>query len=161
MRRRQERAFTLLEVLIVVGILALLAALVVPRFFGASEAAKVRMTQSQIGRTGPIGGSLALYQQAMGSFPETEDGLLALVELPMDEEFELKWKGGGGPFIENPEALIDPWDNEYQYMFPGDNNGEEMYDLWSYGPDGEDGTEDDIVNWLKDDDPRARLVERR
>ena len=158
--RRSVRGFTLLEVLIVVGILALLAALVIPRFFEVGEGAKIDLTQSQIGRSGPIGTALELYRQAMGTYPETSDGLMALVERPsgLDEEMENKWRG---PYIDNPEALVDPWGEEYQYAFPGEKNDENMYDLWSMGPDREDGTEDDIVNWLKDDDPRARLVNRR
>ncbi len=158
MYRRDARGFTLLEVLIVVGILALLAALVVPRFFGASEAAKVGLAQSQIGATGPIGMAMDLYQHAMGTYPDTSDGLRALTEVPGDEDEELKWTNGGGPFLTNPEALLDPWLNEYEYTFPGEKGQETQYDLWSYGPDGDDGTDDDIVNWLKDDDPRNRLV---
>ena len=156
MRGRQNRGFTLIEILIVVGILALLAALVVPRFFGAGQAARIKTVESQIGRTGAIGGSLGLYRAAMGAFPEDgEDGLMALTQVPGDEEEERKWMSGGGPFIENPEDLRDPWGNDYQYAFPGRKNDETMYDLWSYGPDGEDGTDDDIVNWLRDDDPRS------
>ncbi len=161
MYRRDARGFTLLEVLIVVGILALLAALVMPRLFGAGEAAKIDMVRAQIGPTGPIGMAMDIYQHALGKYPDTTDGLRALNEAPSDEEDELKWRNTGGPFLRNPEALMDPWGQEYQYTFPGEKNQEDQYDLWSYGPDGEDGTDDDIVNWLKDDDPRNRLVGNR
>ena len=151
------RAFTLLELLIVVGILALLAALVVPSFYGAGQQARIDAVKATIGQTGLLGTALEMYRQAMGSYPE-DDGLMDLWEEPSDvDEIENKWRG---PYIQNPEALLDPWGNKYEYAFPGQKNDEEMYDLWSYGPDKEDGTDDDIVNWLRDDDPRARLVNR-
>ncbi len=118
------------------------------------------MVENQIGRTGPIGGTLDLYQAAMGRYPDAREGLSALMIPPDDAEEEEKWRNGGGPFIKNLEALFDPWGNEYQYVFPGEKNDDNVYDLWSYGPDKEDGTDDDIVNWLRDDDPRARLVNR-
>jgi len=151
-RRQQQRAFTLIEILIVVGILALLAAVVVPKFFSSGETAKIILTKSQIGRTGNIGAAMDLYQAAMGRYPDSsENGLMALVQPPGDEEDEKKWRQGG-PFIANPEGLRDPWGNLFQYAFPGERNDEDMYDLWSYGPDGEDGTEDDIANWLTDEE---------
>lgn len=155
MYQRRARAFTLLEVLIVVGILALLAAVVVPRFFGVAESAKVTLTRAQIGRTGNIGAALGLYRAAVGRFPDTSEGLRALVEPPAEEDLEKKWLAAG-PFIEDANALVDPWGNDFEYAFPGEKNSEEMYDLWSFGPDGDDGTEDDIGNWLADDDPRSR-----
>lgn len=155
MYQRRARAFTLLELLIVVGILALLAAVVVPQFFRAGEGAKVELTRSQIGRTGNIGTPLGLYRAAVGRFPDTSEGLRALVEPPAEEDLEKKWRTAG-PFIEDANALVDPWGNDFEYAFPGEKNSEEMYDLWSFGPDGEDGTEDDIGNWRSDDDRPSR-----
>ncbi len=148
MRRvRRKRGFTLMEILLVVGILALLAAFVVPNLITAGDQAKIDITKAAIGGNGNIATALLRYRQDVGVFPETDEGLAALFEKPssVDEDREGEiWKG---PYLEgSPEDLRDPWKREYQYKFPGDVN-EKGYDLWSMGPDGKDGTEDDIKNW--------------
>ncbi len=147
-RKRQVRSgFTLLEVLLVIGILALLAAFVVPNLVATGEKAKVGLVKSAIGRTGPIAGQLRQYKWDVGVYPETDEGLQALFERPdsVDEESD-KWTG---PYLEGTmDELRDPWGNVYQYRFPGEAN-EKNYDLWSLGPDGKDGTDDDVVNWKK------------
>lgn len=143
---RRRRAFTLLEIMIVVGILALLAAFVLPNLIGTGEVARVKITKSAVGRTGNIGGALDQYRIEIGKYPTTEEGLRALYERPssVDEESH-KWR----KFMDgSPEELKDPWGNEYQYKSPGDFNSD-AYDLWSKGPDGQDGTDDDITNWVK------------
>ena len=135
------------EVLLVIAILALLAAFVVPRFMRVGEQAKIDMAKAAIGRTGPFAKGLDLYRIAMGAYPEGEEGLLMLIEEPEeDEETTKKWRG---PYLEDEESLKDPWGNEYHYRFPGEI-AEDKYELWSDGPDGEEGSDDDIVSW-KDD----------
>jgi general secretion pathway protein G len=146
--RRSKRAkrigFTLLEVLLVVGILALLAAFVVPNLIGAKDEANIKLTKAAVGRNGTIANALKRYRLHVGVYPETDEGLAALYEIPdsLDEE-DGKWNG---PYLDgDPEDLRDPWGREYEYRSPGEFN-EESYDLWSLGPDEKDD-DDDIKNW--------------
>ena len=81
----------------------------------------------------------------MGTFPETDEGIAALMRKKDDVDDD-RYKG---PYIENEEGLKDPWSNDFEYKAEGDKN-EGKFDLWSVGPDGKSGTDDDIGNW-KDD----------
>ena len=148
MRRQKRSGFTLFEVLLVIAILALLAAFVVPRFITVGEKANVKTAKAAVGRTGPFATALDLYRMAIGTYPEGEEGLMMLIETPEDEDLEKKWTG---PYIEDEQSLKDPWGNEYNYRFPGEMD-EDKYELWSNGPDGEEGTEDDIRSWKTDED---------
>jgi general secretion pathway protein G len=85
---------------------------------------------------------LELYRMNVGTFPTTQQGLEALKSAPSDLADPDKWDG---PYIKK-ELPTDPWGNPYQYEYPG-NHGENEYDIWSIGPDGTSGTEDDIVSW--------------
>ena len=143
-KSRSRSAFTLLEVLMVVAIIGLLAAFVVPNLFSAREGAKIDLTQALI--TSGLNGTLDRYRLDMNQYPtEDEDGLMALVEPPDDEELAKKWRG---PYLK-AEQLKDSWGNDFIFAFPGDVN-ENGYDLSSAGPDGEEGSDDDITNWEKD-----------
>jgi general secretion pathway protein G len=141
--RRERTAFTLLEILLVVGLLALLAAFVVPSLTKQAENAKIDMARAAIGPNGPLSQSIDLFKTNTGQYPEE---LKYLCEKPGNDEVAEKWKG---PYIKDPSGLIDPWGHEYKYENPGKHN-EAFVDLWSMGPDGQDGTEDDVKNW-KDD----------
>lgn len=144
-RKASVRAFTLLEILIVVGILAVLAAFVVPSLMGASDQAKIDMAKAAIGRNGDIANALNRYRLNVGSYPDSDDGLEALFRIPsnIDEDAKI-WKG---PYLEGtPEELRDPWGEEFVYVCPGKVN-ESAYDLSSKGPDRKEDTEDDIKNW--------------
>ena len=138
-----RRGFTLLEILLVVGLLALLAAFVVPALTAQSDRAKVNLAKAAIGPNGPLSQSINLFRVNTGVYPEE---LKYLLEKPSDDETAKKWTG---PYIENESGLKDPWDHEFQYNAHGQHN-EGKYDLWSWGPDGKDGTDDDIVNWKTD-----------
>ncbi len=143
--RRLRRAFTLLEILIVVGILAVLAAFVVPNLIGAQDQAKIGLAQSAIGINGSIARSLKKYRFDVGSYPDTDEGLEALFRRPasIDEDSKL-WQG---PYMDGtPDTLRDPWDEEFIYAYPGKFN-EDGYDLSSKGPDRKEDTDDDIKNW--------------
>lgn len=138
----RRRAFTLLEVLMVVVIIGLLAAFVVPNFFGAQRGAEIDLAEAAV--TGSIPNALKMYRLHMQRYPGEDDGgLMALVEPPEEEEAAENWRG---PYIDDPEKLKDPWGNEFVYEYPGQYN-EDGFDLYSLGPDGEEGTEDDITNW--------------
>ncbi len=141
-KRSRVRAFTLLEVLMVVVIIGLLAAFVVPNFFGAGEKAKKDLTQALV--DSGLNGALDLYRAHMGNYPKTDDGgLTLLLEQPDDEDLAKKWHG---PYIKKAKDLKDPWGQDLLYAFPGEVN-ENGYDLSSTGPDTEEGTDDDIINW--------------
>jgi len=144
-RMARRRGFTLLEILLVVGILALLAAFVVPNLIGAGDQAKNDIAKMAVGRTGEIGKALQRFRMDMGVYPETDEGLKALFERPSGvDEDDKRWKG---PYLDGtPEEMKDPWEHEYQYRSPGEFN-EDSFDLWSLGKDGKDGTDDDVKNW--------------
>ena len=140
--RRTRRAFTLLEILLVVGLLALLAAFVVPSLVGQADKAKIDLARTAVGPNGPLAGAIDLYRVNVGTWPEE---LKYLYEKPADEEIAKKWIQG----IKDPGGLKDPWGRDYQYKAPGEKNKDNV-DLWSLGPDGVDGSEDDVVNWERD-----------
>lgn len=81
------------------------------------------------------------YRMAVGRFPTTEEGLAALVRAP--EGAGERWKG---PYLETSKVPVDPWGKPYQYRYPGTKNPS-SYDVFSLGPDGQEGTADDIGNW--------------
>ncbi|HEV7867609.1 MAG TPA: type II secretion system major pseudopilin GspG [Chthoniobacteraceae bacterium] len=131
-----RHAFTLVEMLLVLVILAVLAAIVIPKFAGRSQQAKETAAQSQINSM-----ELALdsFEVDNGFFPKGNDGLSALVEQPSGAQ---NWKG---PYLKKG-IPADPWGNPYVYAYPGKNNAA-GYDLSSMGPDGRSGGDDDITNW--------------
>jgi general secretion pathway protein G len=133
------RGFSLIELLLVLVILSVLAALVVPKFTGRSEQAKVTGAQTDIGR---LEIALDAFEIDNGRFPTSDEGIRALLEQPGDTE---TWRG---PYVKRGLPL-DPWGNEYIYEYPGRYN-ENGYDLYSLGPDEQDGTEDDIKNWSEE-----------
>ena len=135
--RQQERGFTLIEIMVVVIIIGLLAALVGPRLFGKVSTAKLKATKAQIEL---FGTALDTFRLDVGRYPTTEEGLKALREKPAGAE---NWQG---PYLPK-EIPVDPWNKPYVYKSPGEH-GE--YDLISYGLDGAEGGEGenlDIVSW--------------
>jgi general secretion pathway protein G len=135
----KRRGFTLIEILVVISIIMLLAGVIIAnvgKSFGGAQQdiAKLFVTQSM--KT-----SLVTYRLNMGSYPSTEEGLLALVTAPAGKAD--RWRG---PYVEGNKIPLDPWGEPYQYRFPGVHN-KDGYDLWSKGPDKTDGTDDDIGNW--------------
>ena len=133
---RRSNAFTMVELLLVLVILATLAAVVVPKFTGRSEQARVTATQTEI-----AGAEVALdaFEVDNGYYPRGKNGLRDLVEKPANT---LSWRG---PYLKKPLEK-DPWGNPYIYESPGSHN-QSGYDLMSTGPDGRTGGNDDIVNW--------------
>ncbi|GJM26304.1 MAG: type II secretion system protein GspG [Phycisphaerae bacterium] len=128
-----------------VGILALLAAFVVPNLMRSGEQAKIDIAKASVGRSGDISMQLKKYKFDVGKYPDTDEGLEALHRIPssIDEDDKI-WKG---PYLETPpEELRDPWNQEFVYESPGKFN-EDGFDLSSKGPDQKEGTEDDIKNW--------------
>ena len=134
-RHRAGRGFTLVEMLLVLVILAVLAAIVIPKFSGRSEQAKVTAAKSQISS---IELALDAFEVDNGFYPKGSAGLTSLIEAPSGAQ---NWKG---PYLKKGIPL-DPWGNPYVYTYPGRNNAD--YDLMSNGPDGRSGGDDDITNW--------------
>jgi len=137
--RRALRAFTLLEILIAIAILGLLVGLTVTnldKIFGNNQetVAKLFVQDS-------IKVPLATYRMNMGTYPSTADGLQALIAAPGNNT-----ENWHGPYLSDGKLPLDPWNHPYQYRFPGTHN-KNGYDIWSLGPDGQDGTADDIGNW--------------
>jgi general secretion pathway protein G len=144
---RRRSGFTLIEILLVAGILALLAAFAVPRLFNQAEQARIDLVRAQIGRSGPLGKALEAYKWDLGAYPDTGEGLAALYADRKDRNDE-NYKG---PYMEGKLTdLKDSWGEPYMYRSPGDVN-EDGYDLWSKGPDRKDdggkAGSDDIKNW--------------
>jgi general secretion pathway protein G len=135
----EQAGFTLLEVLVVLVILGLLAAVVAgPQIFkylgtAKSEAAKVQVSQ--------ISQALDLYRLEIGRYPTQEENLVALVEAPPGLN---KWNG---PYLKKKDAIMDPWGRQFLYKVPGEHGD---YDLYTFGSDnaqGGNGEDQDITNW--------------
>ena len=131
----RRRAFTLIELLLVLVILGVLALVVVPKFAGRSEEARKTAARTDISM---LEGQIDIFEQDVGRFPSNDESLGALVTQPPNAP---KWKG---PYIKRGVPK-DPWGNEYVYRYPGTHNVN-SYDLYSLGPDGREGG-DDIDNW--------------
>jgi general secretion pathway protein G len=138
-RSRHRRGFTLMEVLLVLVILAVLGSLAALSYDAIRRRADIDAAKSQVGL---FKTPIQMYQMAIGSYPATTQGLDALRSAPGDLPNPGKWDG---PYLDSPIPL-DPWDKPYQYVSPGSHNPD-GYDVWSLGPDGVNGTEDDIGNW--------------
>lgn len=149
-RNRKRSGFTLIEVLLVAGILAVLAAFAIPSLMGTANKAKEDLARAAIGRNGPIAKGLEQYKWDMGKYPDTDEGLKALYK---PKEFKKEDERYNGPYMEGKiEELRDPWNQPYEYRAPGEMN-EDGYDLWSRGKDqkddgGKEGS-DDLKNWVE------------
>ena len=137
-RQRSRSAFTLIELLLVLVILGILAAIVVPKFAGRTEQARVTAAQTQLAS---FGTALDAFEVDTGSYPKGKGGLIDLIQQPRDAQ---NWRG---PYLKDKgEVPLDPWGNAYIYECPGKHNPS-GYDLMSMGPDGRVGGDDDISNW--------------
>jgi general secretion pathway protein G len=137
---RSRRGLTLLELMIVLIILVGLIALVGPRLLGSQKKADIRTAQVQIGN---LVSALKMYAVDMKTYPSTEDGLQMLIKGPEDERLARNWSG---PYIEGSKLPIDPWGNDFQYEFGTEEGSSDFPRIFSMGPDGQAGNEDDIAN---------------
>ncbi|MBA6287811.1 MULTISPECIES: type II secretion system major pseudopilin GspG [unclassified Colwellia] len=134
---RNIRGFTLLEVMVVIVILGILASMVVPNLLGSQERANVQKAVSDINA---LETSLTMYKMDNYQYPTTEQSLEALVTETDIEPAARRFPQGG--YVKR--LPNDPWGNEYQLLNPGEHG---VMDVFSMGPDGEPGTDDDIGNW--------------
>lgn len=136
MRHRGHGGFTLIEVMIVVVIISILAAMVVPRLTGRTEEARRKRAAVDIAN---LESAIDLYELDTGRLPgQLGDLFQAPADLP-----EGTWHG---PYLKKRTRPVDPWGHDYTYRRPGEHNPED-YDLSSMGSDGRAGTDDDITNW--------------
>ena len=137
-----NHGFTLIELMVVIVILGILAGLIVPRIMGRPEEAKQLKAKIQIES---LETTLKLYKLDNGIYPETEQGLQALIEQPETGKIPKNWREGG--YLEKGKLPKDPWGNSFIFLSPG-THGE--YDIISYGADGVQGGEGknkDINSW--------------
>lgn len=137
---QRQRGFTLIEIMVVIVILGVLAALVVPKIMSRPDEARVVAAKHDISA---IGQALKLYKLDNGSYPTTEQGLKALITKPGVAPVPNNWKTGG--YLD--KLPQDPWGRDFQYLSPG-VKGE--VDVFSYGADGAvggEGTDADIGSW--------------
>ncbi|MFC1676525.1 type II secretion system major pseudopilin GspG [Planctomycetota bacterium] len=135
--KRNANGFTLIELLLVITIIGVLAAVVVPRFFGRSQEARIIAARQTI--IGTFGIAMDLFEQDTGQYP-TDEGLQSLITNPGVRN----WRG---PYLKSASVPRDPWGNEYHYQYPSQlTSSEFLYDIISPGPDGVIGNEDDITN---------------
>lgn len=137
-RRRSNAAFTLIEMVLVLAIIALLVGAGVMKLTGVMDAGRDGAVKADINA---ITSALRLYSMKASRMPTQEQGLLALVEKPNTAPLPKNW----AKQVADRDALMDPWDNMYQYRYPGLQGRE--FDVYSIGADRTDGTEDDIGNW--------------
>lgn len=140
MRRSIIGAFTILELLLVLAILAVLAGIVASRFAGQSQAAKVKAAKTQLAN---LNLALNRFEIDLGRFPTTSEGLRVLVEKPSDGA-----KAWQGPYLDGNTIPQDQWGGEWNYRQPGQHRSD-GFDLWSNGPDTREGGGDDIANWTE------------
>jgi general secretion pathway protein G len=138
--RRSQSGFTLIEIMVVVVILGILAALVVPQVMNRPDQAKVTVAKGDIKA---IGAALDMYKLDNFAYPSTQQGLEALVSRPSGNPPAKNWNKDG--YLK--KLPVDPWGNPYQFLSPGSKG---TYDLYSLGADGKEGGSDndaDIANW--------------
>ena len=131
---RSEKGFSLIELIVVLVILGLLAAIVAPNVYNKLAKGKDQIAKIQIKE---IEGALQLFSFDMGRYPESSEGLDSLVRNPANVD---SWKG---PYLAKA-LLADPWGRPYAYRCPGTHGD---FDLFSFGADGTEGNEDDICSW--------------
>jgi general secretion pathway protein G len=138
--RNRSRAFTLIEVMVVIVILGILAALIVPKVMSRPDEARISAARQDIGS---IVQALKLYKLDNMRYPSTEQGLQALVTRPNTPPEPTNWKGNG--YLERLPK--DPWGQPYQYLQPGLHGEVDVMSLGADGAAGGEGSDADIGSW--------------
>ena len=138
--RSLQRGFTLVEIMVVVAILGILAALIVPKIIGRSDDARIVAAKQDVAT---LVAALKLYRLDNQRYPSTEQGLKALVEKPTVDPVPANWKTGG--YLD--KLPKDPWGNAYQYLQPGIHGELDIFSLGADGQPGGTGNDADIGSW--------------
>ena len=146
LHREGRHGLTLIELMIVLIILVMLFAIAGPRLLGTQKKADIKGTKAQMGN---LEAALKLYAVDMRTFPNTEDGLGALIKPPSDEAKARKWDG---PYLDDEVVPADAWGNAFLYEYPPTKGSRDFPNISSPGEDGEPDTEDDIANWREIED---------
>jgi len=136
----KQRGFTLIEIMVVIVILGILAALVVPNIMGRPDEARISAARSDIQA---VSNALNLYKLDNYNYPSTDQGLQALISKPAGSPEAKNW---------NPDGYLaklpkDGWGNEYLYLSPGAHGRFDLYSLGADGREGGEGVDQDIVSW--------------
>ncbi len=137
-QKANQSAFTLIELLLVLVILGILAAIVVPKFSGRTEQARETAARSQLAT---FGTALDAYEVDIGRYPQGKNGLQSLVEQPRENN---NWRG---PYLKKKIVPKDPWNNDYQYIFPGRHGSFDIVSLGADGREGGEGENKDVASW--------------
>jgi general secretion pathway protein G len=140
---RRDTGFTLIEVMVVVVILGILAAIVVPRVMDRPDTARITKAKQDIRA---INSALDLYKLDNYDYPSNDQGLAALITKPAGSPEPRNWKAGG--YLDRMPK--DPWQRDYQYLYPGLNGTIDIYTLGADGQSGGEGMNADIGNWNLD-----------
>lgn len=140
-----QEGFTLIEVMVVVVILGILAAVVVPNIMGKPEEARWNQAKSTVGT---LNSALQMYKLDNGSYPSTDQGLDALVSKPSGSPEARNWQQGG--YVTGGKLPKDPWNRDFQYLSPGVHGEIDVYSLGADGRPGGEGFDADIGNWNLD-----------
>jgi general secretion pathway protein G len=133
-----ESGFTLLELLVVLGIIAMLAGIVGPQVMKHMGESKTKAAKVQIE---DLAATLDMYKLDVGNYPSSDEGLKALIETPDSSK---RWNG---PYLRKSKIPLDPWQQEYHYVSPGEHG---KFDIYTFGADnkeGGEGEDQDIVSW--------------
>lgn len=136
--RRNERGYSLLELLVALAILSLIIAIAAPRLIGYFEASKAKTAKIQIAN---LSTAMDLYYLSNGGYPTEQQGLKALVEKP---EGATAWDG---PYLNKADGIIDPWGRPYVYKQPGEHGKFDIASLGADGKEGGAGEDADLGSW--------------
>jgi len=142
---KDSKGFTLIELMVVIVILGILAAVIAPRLIGRTDEAKVTEAKVQIKN---FETALKLYKLDNGHYPSTEQGLEALVAKPTTGLIAVHWREGG--YLEKKSVPKDPWGNTYLYSSPGLSGDFDIISLGADGARGGDGFDKDLESWNLD-----------
>jgi general secretion pathway protein G len=140
LRSRAAAGFTLIEVMVVVVVLSILAAIVVPNIMGSPDEARIVKAKQDIR---VLESQLQMYRLDNYTYPTTEQGLEALVAAPTSPPEPRNWRDGG--YIDR--LPTDPWGNAYQYLSPGQHGQIDLYSMGADGQLGGEGINADVTNW--------------
>lgn len=137
--RRNERGYSLLELLVALAILSLIIAIAAPRLIGYFEASKAKTAKIQIAN---LSTAMDLYYLSNGSYPTEQQGMKALVERPADGA-----PAWDGPYLNKADGIIDPWGRPYLYKQPGTHGKFDISSLGADGKEGGTGEDADLGSW--------------